>query len=325
MRAPSPQRARAADRDAIRRLQELAAEVDGHPSLGDATWREIDAPEPDSAGFVVREPRATGAGEAEGDLVAYAHVARSDTFSPRYWMVGLVVRPDSRYAAHEQALLGAAVSHAASRGGGGVILWAFGAGAADDAVAAAAGFTADRDLLQMSVELPVDEKPRLPPAVELRTFEPGRDEADWLEVNNRAFGNHPEQGGWIEATLLRRMAEPWFDPSLFLVASDSAGLVGFNWLKVHTDRQRPRDDDDTSYGDTSYGEIFVIGVDPRVQGTGLGRALALAGLDLLHDRGLRTCVLYTDASNVSAVGLYTDLGFTVRRVDRAYRREVVSR
>ena len=71
------------------------------------------------------------------------------------------------------------------------------------------------------------------------TFEPGRDEAAWLAVNNRAFENHPEQGGWIEATLARRMAEPWFDPSLFLLAFDDDGLAGFNWCKLHDARRSP--------------------------------------------------------------------------------------
>ena len=69
------------------------------------------------------------------------------------------------------------------------------------------------------------------------------------------------------------MAEPWFDPALFLLASDTEGLAGFNWLKVHDPEPDP-----------ALGEIYVIGVDPRAQGTGLGRALAIAGLHAVHRR-----------------------------------------
>jgi mycothiol synthase len=178
----------------------------------------------------------------------------------------------------------------------------------------------------MRVALPLDEVARWPDGINVRRFLPGTDEADWLVVNNRAFGNHPEQGGWIAATLERRMSEPWFDPDGFLlawadgtVAGRPAGLAGFNWTKIHPPDGEPGGGD---AGGVGLGEIFVIGIDPEHQGTGLGRALAVAGLESLAARGVRTGLLYVDGGNAPAVGLYEALGFIVHRRDRAYRRVV---
>jgi mycothiol synthase len=148
--------------------------------------------------------------------------------------------------------------------------------------------------------------------VEVRPFVPGQDDEAWLTVNNRAFTDHPEQGGWVKATLERRMAEPWFDPKGFLLAFDADGLAGYCWTKVH-----PATD-----ADPELGEIFVIGVDPSRQGSGLGKALVVAGLSSLAERGIRTGMLFVDGDNESALRLYESLGFTTHRRDRAYEREV---
>jgi mycothiol synthase len=160
--------------------------------------------------------------------------------------------------------------------------------------------------LQLRLALPLPADVERQSDLVLRPFVPVEDEDAWLDVNNRAFHWHPEQGGWDVATLKEREAEPWFDPAGFLLHERDGRLAGFCWTKVHADHAPP------------LGEIYVIAVDPDFHGLGLGRALVVAGLDSLAERGLRVGMLYVDADNTRAVGLYESLGFTVDHVDRAY-------
>jgi mycothiol synthase len=167
-----------------------------------------------------------------------------------------------------------------------------------------------RVLYQMRRVLPVEDALRSSqPALTTRPFRVGEDEEAWLDVNNRAFEHHPEQGGWDLDTLKQREAEPWFDPDGFLLHHDAGGhLNGFCWTKVHGDVDPP------------LGEIYVIAVDPepRAPTPGLGRQLVIAGLDYLYQRGLRFGMLYVDAANSRAVKLYVDLGFVINHLDQAY-------
>jgi mycothiol synthase len=192
-------------------------------------------------------------------------------------------------------------------------LWVMQATTADDHRVFAEGFVPERDLLQMRVPLPLsDEVVAATRPLLTRSFDPGRDEQSWVETNNRAFAGHPEQGAWTVAQLRERMAADWVDLEGFLVADDpdGPGLIGACWTKVHRDH------------DPVLGEIYVIDVDPRHHGQGWGRSLTVAGLVHLAGRGITVGMLYTDASNVAAVGLYHSLGFTVDHIDRSYRRDV---
>jgi len=289
----------------VARIDDNVRAADGHPALGDAVWLDLEHPTADSAGFLVADQ-------------AYAHVAPSDNASPsdgaapRHWTLGVAVAPGARTRGTRRALVEAAVRHVAARGGGRIVLWVLAAREADDIELAAEGLRPARDLYEMRVALPLTGQPKWPAGVRVRPFEVGRDEAVWLEVNNQAFAGHPDQGGWTASTLARRMAEPWFEPALFLLAFDADGLIGFNWLKIH----------DAHDGDPALGEIYVIGVAPRGQATGLGRALAIAGLRAVHERGIDTGMLFCAADNEAALQLYRSLGFEVHRVDRAYEREV---
>jgi mycothiol synthase len=199
-----------------------------------------------------------------------------------------------------------ALAHVAAEGGGPVNLWISRPTHDDDDLAAQLGFRPDRDLLQMRRPLPLDTAAD----VTTRPFEPGRDEAAWVAVNNRAFAGHPEQGAWDVDTLLERERQPWFDPEGFLLHERDGRLAAFCWTKVHADHAPP------------VGEIYVIAVDPDFHGLGLGKALTVAGLQSLAERGLTAAMLYVDAANTAAVGLYKKLGFTVDHVDRAYRTEL---
>jgi mycothiol synthase len=201
-----------------------------------------------------------------------------------------------------------ALEAAADEGGGHVHYWVFRPDAADDALAAKLGMRKGRDLLHVCVDLPVDDGVALPPGMRLRAFRPGHDEDAWLAVNNRAFAGHPEQGDWDADTLHRRMNEPWFDAGDFLIAADDAGIAGFNWTKLRRDR--------------GEGEIYVIGVDPDRKLSGLGKALLLAGLEHMAEQGMRTCCLYVDEANDTALALYKRFGFREDHRDRAYAIDV---
>lgn len=240
-------------------------------------------------------------------LVGLAHLAPgSDGFG-----LEVVVHPDHR-ASHllgeddPRHLLVAAARHEVQRRGGGALrYWVARAAPEDDAAARSLGFAKERELLQLRVDLPIPAHDDLP-AVEVRAFVPGVDEAAWLAVNARAFADHPEQGRWDEAALAARESEAWFDPEGFLIAEEGGRIIGSCWTKVHRDKG------------SVVGEIYVISVDPRSQRRGLGRRLTVAGLDWLTRAGARTGMLYVDAANTAAVAMYRSLGFRVDHADRSY-------
>ena len=53
----------------------------------------------------------------------------------------------------------------------------------------------------------------------------------------------------------------------------------------------------------------MVGVRPGERGRGLGRALTVAGLRYLRDRGLGTAMLYVESDNAAAQAVYRGLGF----------------
>jgi mycothiol synthase len=291
----------APDRAALLALLQRANDAGDHPPL----------PEPQH--LAVTHPAEAHHGERivlardGGQLTGLAMLSPARDGST---VVHVVVDPGTPAASLGPALLRRAVEEAPSSTP--MHLWVMQATAADDDRAGAEGFVPERDLLQMRVALPLsDEVVAATRPLVTRSFVAGRDEEPWVETNNRAFAGHPEQGAWTVEELRERMDADWVELDDFLVADDpdGPGLIGACWTKVHRDRT------------PVLGEIYVIDVDPRHHGQGWGRSLTVAGLVHLAGLGITVGMLYTDASNVAAVGLYRSLGFTVDHIDRSYRRD----
>jgi len=288
--------------DAVAAIRVFVAEVtaaDGVAPLSEDALLHLHAP--DTAQLLA----TTGAGELAG-------VAHLDPGEPAAAAAELAVHPGHRRAGLGTRMVRALLERVGPDGH--LRVWAHGEHPGAVAIAQRLGFTRTRELWQMRRPFTGDEADlaaaaaALPDGVRLRPFEVGRDEAEFLRVNNAAFAWHPEQGGWDLDQITLRQSEPWFDPAGFLLAVDADDrLLGYHWTKVHP-------------GDEPIGEVYVVGVDPAEQGRHLGRALTAAGLVHLRERGLPAVMLYVEADNTAAVRVYEKLGFARWRSDIAYSR-----
>ncbi|MBA8827259.1 mycothiol synthase [Saccharopolyspora lacisalsi] len=256
--------------------------------------------------FVVRD--------AEDELVGYAHLDTAGEPTGDPLVAELAVHPRHRGRGAGEKLVSALLERAevpAEPGDadtGRLRIWSHGLHPAASRLAERFGFRRSRELWRMGRELDDTElgEAPLPEWVTIRAFRPGVDEAAVVRVNHRAFSWHPEQGGMDEAELRGKQREDWFDPAGFLLAVDSAGeLLGFHWTKVHPD---------------GTGEVYVIGVDPDTQGSGLGKSLTVAGMRHLRDVGCPRVMLYVEGDNAAAIGVYQRLEFRRWDIDVQFGR-----
>lgn len=277
----------------IRDLIASASAADGIAPVGDQVLREL-----------ARDRTRHLLARNGDDVVGYLNLAPADDGASA--MAELVVHPDARRRGTGAAMVRAALAE----GGADARIWAHGNLEPARATASALDLVVVRELLQM--RRPLGGLPPTPAVagVRIATYSGPGDDAELLRVNNAAFSWHPEQGGWTEAEIAERRAEPWFDPGgLFLAYDDPGGqLLGFHWTKTHS---------------ATLGEVYVVGVDPAAQGRGLGAALTLTGLhhlaDVLAGGGPEAAVmLYVESDNTAAVKTYRRLGFEVVNVDAAY-------
>ena len=126
-----------------------------------------------------------------------------------------------------------------------------------------------------------------------------------LDLNNRAFAGHPENGNWSPTDLALRLRQGWFRWDGLLLAREAGSISGFCWTKIHPD---------------GVGEIYVLAVHPERAGEGLGSSLVERGLSYLKSvTTADEAIVYTSAGNDVARRLYDSLGFDVDRETRRLR------
>nr|WP_312868746.1 mycothiol synthase [Amycolatopsis pithecellobii] len=289
----------------VRALLLAARAVDGRPEVSEG------GPLPFGDGLHLL-------GRADGQLVGYAQLdTTGDSFGRQ--VAELIVDPGHRRRGFGTELTRTLIAKADRK----LRIWSHGDHPAAARIAEREGLARVRELLIMHVYVEGADwpEPTLPQGVSLRTFVTGQDEQEVIDVNARAFEWHPEQGSLTLEELRATENEDWFDPAGFFLACAPAGaggtdtadgrVIGFHWTKVH-----PADPD--SFGGEPVGEVYVVGVDPAAHGGGLGRALTLAGLRHLRERGLRQVILYVESDNAPALAVYSRLGFTRYAVDVQY-------
>lgn len=302
-----------------------AADADGVEAISEAFRLALTSAHGDVSHFA-----AYAAGSRSGDLLGYAAVDSGGSAE-------LVVDPAARRQGVGRALVKALFtadfvpetdttteafgrrdvsvsgtkSHQVATG-----VWAHGDLPAARALAAAEGLVSTRELHVMARGVASGDEvdPVLPEGFSARTFEPGRDEQAWLEVNALAFATHPEQGSITLEDLQDRMAQDWFDPAGFFLVEDTTvtdANGGHPLAASHWTKREPG---------SSQGEVYVVGVHPAYQGRGLAGPLTGLGTAYLARQGVDTIDLYVDGDNTRALATYRRAGFEDAAIHVVYGR-----
>ena len=252
--------------------------------------------------------------EKDNQVIGYAHIDQTDLVAGP--CVELVVDPDHRSAGVGKQLLSKVIEIC----GNNLRLWVHGDLEAAHNLATSFNFEKIRTVLQMSKSLSdIQPLPIIDKEINIRSFLPGLDSKEWLELNNKVFKDHPEQGSWQLSDLNHRISEDWFDEKGFFIVEKNGQVIGSTWTKVHGAHSHNHGGEEPSHAHPAIGEIYVTAVDPAHTGLGIGKVLTITALNYLKCQGLTEAMLYVDFDNKAALNLYDSLGFIQSSKDILYR------
>ena len=137
----------------------------------------------------------------------------------------------------------------------------------------------------------------LPDGFSLRSLRPGRDEEGLTHLQNACFGKNWGFSPNSTEEIVARVRMNRCDPEGIIFVVDDGRLTAYNWTLRSAAEGR------------STGWIAMTGVYPDSRNRGLGRAVLVAGMQYLSERGVDGIELEVDSENAPAEGLYLRLGF----------------
>ncbi len=165
------------------------------------------------------------------------------------------------------------------------------------------GFQLDDDYQYVYMSHPLAEplpESVLPNGFTIRPFAGEREVRDYVELHRAAFESTSMTPGWR----LRTLSMPQYVPELDIVAvAPDGSLAGFcvGWFNA----------------ERRTGQFEPIGVHPRFQHMGLGRALLLESLRRFRVSGAQTVLAETNDDREVALNAYKSVGFEpIHRVFR---------
>jgi mycothiol synthase len=168
-----------------------------------------------------------------------------------------------------------------------------------------AGYSETFSLVEMRFDTfgmlsPID----LPAGIVFRPVTPDQYHAVWESVQ-AAYASSPQNVVATEEDYLEWLASPAFDPMLWRVAWDGERIAGQTLCEIAKGR----------------GEVAEVSVGAPWRRCGLGRALVVAGLRALAERGVTEVRLHTRADNIyGAPRLYERVGFRPLKRFARYRK-----
>ncbi|HNM36233.1 MAG TPA: GNAT family N-acetyltransferase [Anaerolineales bacterium] len=173
----------------------------------------------------------------------------------------------------------------------------------------AAGYTAVRYAWRMDIRLTeAPPTPVFPKGVELRPFDKEAHARLLMDAENEAFSEHwGSHASEFEEWAYRKLENPDFDPTLWLIAWDGDQIAGFSQNRFRM----------------GVGWVSTLGVRKPWRKTGLGLALLQYSFGEFYRRGMKTVGLGVDASNkTGATRLYQRAGMQIASEFVTFEKEI---
>ena len=155
-------------------------------------------------------------------------------------------------------------------------------------------FNPIRIFKELALELSNMKNPNVDSALIRRNLTNGNENI-LTDIQNRSFegtwGFNPNTNEEIIYDLNRSDRSP----EDVILIYDGNDIIGYCWTKI-----QPEENPEQM---TRRGRIHMMGVDPDCRGKGLGKAVLLAGLSHLKDKGIKSVELTVDSENKVACGL----------------------